>query len=61
MGYQFIFYWYLIAAKESLMEVLIIFLLTLLNVFFALSEIALVPVKRNRIEHLSALGNGESP
>ncbi len=39
------------------MEILIIFLLTLLNGFFALSEIALVSVKKSRIDHLSALGN----
>jgi putative hemolysin len=39
------------------MEILIIFLLTLLNGFFALSEIALVSVKKSRIEQLSTLGN----
>lgn len=39
------------------MEVLIIFVLTLLNGFFALSEIALVSVKKSRIEHLAAQGN----
>ncbi len=39
------------------MEILIIFTLTLLNGFFALSEIALVSVKRNRIEHLANEGN----
>lgn len=39
------------------MELLIIFGLTLLNGFFALSEIALVSVKKNRMEHLAAQGN----
>lgn len=39
------------------MELAIIFILTFLNGFFALSEIALVSVKRNRIEHLAAHGN----
>lgn len=39
------------------MELLIIFILTLLNGFFALSEIALVSVKKSRIEHLAAQGN----
>lgn len=39
------------------MEILIIFLLTLLNGFFALSEIALVSVKKSRIDHLASLGN----
>lgn len=39
------------------MELLVIFILTLLNGFFALSEIALVSVKRNRIENLAASGN----
>ena len=39
------------------MELTIIFILTLLNGFFALSEIALVSVKRNRIEHLAMHGN----
>ena len=39
------------------MEILIIFILTLLNGFFALSEIALVSVKKNRIEHLAAQGS----
>ena len=32
-------------------------MLTLLNGFFALSEIALVSIKRSRIEHLAAQGN----
>ena len=39
------------------MELLIIFVLTFLNGFFALTEIALVSVKRSRIEHLAARGN----
>lgn len=39
------------------MEILIIFVLTLLNGFFALSEIALVSVKKSRMEHLAAQGN----
>ncbi|MFA4870182.1 MAG: hemolysin family protein [Pedobacter sp.] len=39
------------------MELIIIFILTLLNGFFALSEIALVSVKKSRIEHLAAQGN----
>ncbi len=39
------------------MELVIILILTLLNGFFALSEIALVSVKRNRIEHLAMHGN----
>jgi putative hemolysin len=39
------------------MEILIIFLLTLLNGFFALSEIALVSVKKSKIDHLASLGN----
>ncbi len=39
------------------MELLIIFVLTLLNGFFALSEIALVSVKKSRIEHLAAQGS----
>ncbi|MES2593290.1 MAG: hemolysin family protein [Bacteroidota bacterium] len=39
------------------MEILIIFILTLLNGFFALSEIALVSVKKSRMEHLAAKGS----
>ncbi len=39
------------------MEILVILLLTLLNGFFALSEIALVSVKKNKIDHLASLGN----
>lgn len=42
------------------MEILIIFILTLLNGFFALSEIALVSVKKSRIEHLAAQGNSRA-
>lgn len=39
------------------MELLIIFILTLLNGFFALSEIALVSVKKSSIEHMAAQGS----
>lgn len=39
------------------MELLIIFVLTLLNGFFALSEIALVSVKKSRMEHLASQGS----
>jgi putative hemolysin len=39
------------------MEIFIIFILTLLNGFFALSEISLVSVKKNRIEHLADQGD----
>jgi putative hemolysin len=39
------------------MDILIIFILTLLNGFFALSEISLVSVKKNRIEHLADQGD----
>jgi putative hemolysin len=39
------------------MEIIIIFVLTLLNGFFALSEIALVSVKKSRMEHLAAQGS----
>lgn len=42
------------------MEILVIFILTLLNGFFALSEIALVSVKKNRIEHLAAQGSSRA-
>lgn len=42
------------------MEVLIIFILTFLNGFFALSEIALVSVKKSRIEHLAAQGSSRA-
>jgi putative hemolysin len=42
------------------MEILIIFILTLLNGFFALSEIALVSVKKSRIEHLAAQGSSRA-
>jgi putative hemolysin len=42
------------------MEIFIIFILTLLNGFFALSEIALVSVKRSRIEHLADQGNNRA-
>src|SRR5690606_13822200 len=39
------------------MEIFIILFLILLNGFFALSEIALVSVKRSRMEHLASQGN----
>ncbi|RIJ36693.1 hemolysin family protein [Pontibacter oryzae] len=39
------------------MGVLIIFILTLLNGFFALSETALVSVKKSRVEHQAAQGS----
>jgi putative hemolysin len=42
------------------MQILIIFILTLLNGFFALSEIALVSVKKSRIEHLAAQGSSRA-
>lgn len=42
------------------MEILILFVLTLLNGFFALSEIALVSVKKSRIEHLAAQGSSRA-
>jgi putative hemolysin len=42
------------------LELLIIFVLTLLNGFFALSEIALVSVKKSRIEHLAAQGSANA-
>lgn len=42
------------------MEIIVIFFLTLLNGFFALSEIALVSVKKNRIQHLADQGNSRA-
>lgn len=42
------------------MEILIILVLILLNGFFALSEIALVSVKKSRFEHLAAQGNSRA-
>src|SRR5690606_32433115 len=39
------------------MEIFIILILILLNGFFALSEIALVSVKKSRLEHLASQGN----
>src|SRR5688572_21772570 len=39
------------------MEVIILILLTIINGFFALSEIALVSVKKNRIKNKAAKGN----
>ncbi|MEY3236412.1 MAG: hypothetical protein RI883_513, partial [Bacteroidota bacterium] len=42
------------------MEIIIIFFLTLLNGFFALSEIALVSVKKSRIQHLADQGNSRA-
>ncbi len=41
----------------ALMELIIIFFLTLLNGFFALSEIALVSAKKSKIEHLAGRGD----
>ncbi|MBB6611450.1 HlyC/CorC family transporter [Pontibacter sp. Tf4] len=42
------------------MEIIIILILTLLNGFFALSEIALVSVKRSRIEQKAATGSSSA-
>lgn len=42
------------------MEILIILVLTLVNGFFALSEIALVSVKKSSMEHLAAQGNSRA-
>ena len=42
------------------MEILIIGLLTLLNGFFSLSEIALVSVKASRIQSLADQGSGRA-
>ncbi|HEX8516289.1 MAG TPA: hemolysin family protein [Bacteroidia bacterium] len=42
------------------MEILIILILTLLNGFFALSEIALVSVKKGRIENLASQGSSRA-
>jgi len=42
------------------MEIIVIFLLTLLNGFFALSEIALVSVKKTRIQHLADQGSSRA-
>ncbi len=42
------------------MEIIIIFVLTLLNGFFALSEIALVSVNKSRIEHLALQGSSRA-
>ena len=42
------------------MEILIIFILTLLNGFFALSEIALVSVKKSRMERIAAEGSSRA-
>lgn len=47
-------------AGRATMEIIIIFILTLLNGFFALSEIALVSVKRNRIEQKAAKGSSNA-
>ncbi|MCE3279562.1 MAG: hypothetical protein K0S44_1753 [Bacteroidetes bacterium] len=46
--------------NTHLMEILIILILTLLNGFFALSEIALVSVKKSRIETLAAQGSSRA-
>ena len=45
------------ANHTNTMEYLIIFLLTLLNGFFALSEIALVSTKKSKMERLASKGN----
>ena len=42
------------------MEIIIILILIFLNGFFALSEIALVSVKRSRLEHLASQGNARA-
>jgi putative hemolysin len=42
------------------MEILVIIVLTFLNAFFSLSEIALVSVKKNKIQHLADQGNGRA-
>ncbi|HCS19548.1 MAG TPA: HlyC/CorC family transporter [Bacteroidetes bacterium] len=42
------------------MEILVIFVLTLFNGFFALSEIALVSVKKARMEQLAAKGSARA-
>jgi putative hemolysin len=42
------------------MEIIVIILLTFLNAFFALSEISLVSVKKNRIQHLADQGNSRA-
>lgn len=42
------------------MEIIILLFLSLLNGFFALSEIALVSVNKNRIEHLAEKGNSRA-
>ncbi|MFP4342387.1 MAG: hemolysin family protein [Cyclobacteriaceae bacterium] len=42
------------------MEILILFILTLVNGIFALTEIALVSLKRNRIEQLAKSGNSSA-
>lgn len=45
------------AAQLLAMEILVIFLLTLINGFFALSEIAIVSVRKSRVEQLAKAGN----
>src|SRR5690606_5593572 len=42
------------------MEIIIILILILLNGFFALSEIALVSVKKSRLENLASLGDSRA-
>lgn len=46
-----------IIPKFQKMEIIVIFILTLINGFFALSEISLVSVKRQRIEQKAQRGN----
>lgn len=43
--------------KQTLFEILIVFALTLLNGFFAMSEIALISVRRSRVAQLIKLGS----
>ncbi|MBI2269924.1 MAG: HlyC/CorC family transporter [Bacteroidetes bacterium] len=42
------------------MEILVVIILTLINGFFALAEIALVSVKKSRIEHLASQGSARA-
>ncbi len=42
------------------MEILVIIILTFLNAFFSLSEIALVSVKKNKIQHLAEQNNNRA-
>ena len=42
----------------SVMDIILVFILVLLNAFFVASEFALVSVRRTRIDQLAAEGNG---